>query len=81
MEALFEHTLDTLQGPDFGFHWSLRQVSEEFRNLMTTGQSMQGHNKFRREFYDNVVRLAEDKLRARNVCPIVLRCYHQLMHS
>jgi hypothetical protein len=81
MEALFEHTLEVLQGSHFGPDWSLQQVSQEFRSLMTTGQSMKGHNNFRTEFYDNVVRMAEDKLRAPNVCPIVLRCYCQLMHS
>jgi hypothetical protein len=56
-----EHILD---GPLFDLHLDDSKVAEEFRRLMTVGQTMKEHNMFRREFYNNVVRIAEEQIKA-----------------
>jgi hypothetical protein len=81
IEALFDHTLVTLRGNHFEADWEIRQVAVKFRSLMTIGQSMKGHNEFRTRFYDEVIRLAEEKLRAPKVCLLALECDLRLIVS
>jgi hypothetical protein len=64
LAALFQHVERTLEGPLFDPHLDVSEVAEEFRKLMTLGQTMKEHNEFRREFYDKVVRIAEEKINA-----------------
>jgi len=56
-------------------------MAVKFSSLMAIGQSMKGHNEFRTRFYDGVIRLAEEKLRAPKVCLLALECYLQLIVS
>lgn len=64
LAALFNHMEHILKGPHFDPHLDISEVAEEFRKLMTTGQTMKEHNVFRREFYDNVIRIAEEQINA-----------------
>lgn len=65
IDALFEHTDHTLQA--FKSQWGIEEVVYEFRLRMTTGQTMQGHNEFRRQFYQQVVRTAEEKFKVKDI--------------
>jgi len=69
--ALFQHTDHTLER-EFDSQWGIEKVAHEFRNRMTTGQTMREHNKFRRRFYHRVVRIAQKKLAAEVVCLLYL---------
>ena len=53
-----------LEGPLIDPYLDVSEVAEEFRRLMTAGQTMKEHNAFRREFYNTVVRDAEEKMNA-----------------
>ena len=75
IEALFDHTLLTLRSNHFEADWEICQVAAKFRSLMTTGQSMKGHNEFRTKFYGEVIQIAEEKLRMPGVCLLGLECY------
>ncbi|KIM47504.1 hypothetical protein M413DRAFT_22158 [Hebeloma cylindrosporum] len=57
--ALFSHTLETLKG--FDSKNGIEEVAREFRNSMTAGQSFSEHNHFRRAFYEEVIKLANEK--------------------
>ncbi|KIL67286.1 hypothetical protein M378DRAFT_9526 [Amanita muscaria Koide BX008] len=61
IDALFEHTDHTLQ--NFDSQWEIEKVACEFRIRMTEGQTMQQHNVFRRDFYQRVVEIAEEKIK------------------
>jgi hypothetical protein len=78
-EALFDHTLVVLRSSHFEVHWEIQQVAVKFRSLMTAGQSMKGHNEFRTRFYNEVVRLAEEKLGEARVCLLDLERYCRLI--
>jgi len=64
LAALFQHVERILEGPLFDPHLDVSEVAEEFRKLMTAGQTMKEHNVFRRGFYDTVVRIAEEQMNA-----------------
>lgn len=61
IDALFQHTLDTLER-EFNLQWGIDEVAREFRRRMTEGQTMKMHNEFRRQFYHQVIRIAKEKL-------------------
>ncbi|KAF8236900.1 hypothetical protein L208DRAFT_594211 [Tricholoma matsutake] len=63
IDALFQHTNYTLE-TELDSQWGIEKVAREFRILMTAGQTMKEHNEFRRRFYQQVVRIAEEKLTA-----------------
>ena len=67
IDALFQHNDHTLK-MELDSRWGIQKVACEFRILMTAGQTMKEHNEFRRRFYQRVVRIAEEKLRAEDVC-------------
>lgn len=67
IDALFQHTNYTLE-MELDSQWGIEKVAREFRILMTAGQTMKEHNEFRRRFYQQVVRIAEEKLMAEDVC-------------
>ena len=69
INALFQHINHTLNGM-FDLGWEIEKVAREFRILMTAGQTMKQHNKLRRQFYQQVVRIADEKLVAKDVCPL-----------
>ena len=81
IESLFDYTLVTLRCNHFEADWEIQQVAAKFRSLMTTGQNMKGHNEFRTRFYNEVIRLAEEKLLAPRVCLLGLECCCQLIVS
>ena len=64
LAALFQHVERIVEGPLFDPHLDVSEVAEEFRRFMTAGQSMKEHNAFRREFYDTVIRNAEEQMNA-----------------
>ncbi|KAM6495407.1 hypothetical protein JOM56_008113 [Amanita muscaria] len=65
IDALFEHTDHILQ--NFDSQWEIEKVACEFRIRMTEGQTMQEHNLFRRNFYQRVVEIAEEKIKVEDV--------------
>lgn len=67
-EALFRHTLKTLQRDYKGLDYT--EVAMEFRKRMTQGQTMKSHNQYHREFYDEVIRVASQLKRGPQVCHI-----------
>ena len=52
-EALFQHTLRTLQQEYEGLNYS--EVASEFRKRMTQGQTMKSHNQYHKSFYNEVI--------------------------
>ena len=56
MDALFHHTAEILKDFD-----PSEEIASHFRTLMTEGQTMEEHNIFRKEFYLEVIRMAEEK--------------------
>ena len=62
LAALFQHMEHILKGPLFDPHLDISEVAEEFRRRMTTGQTMKGHDMLRREFYCNMIRIAEEPI-------------------
>jgi hypothetical protein len=77
--ALFQHTDHTLK--EFDLQWGIEKVAHEFRIRMTAGQTMKEHNEFRRRFYQQVVRIAEEKLMAEDVCLLYLGYIRRLKVS
>lgn len=71
IDALFQHTAQILRS-QFEPESGLNELALEFRRLMTAGQKMKEHNEFRRQFYDRVVLIAQEKLVAQRVCFIYL---------
>ncbi|KAM6499182.1 hypothetical protein JOM56_004690, partial [Amanita muscaria] len=65
IDALFEHTDLTLQ--NFDSQWEIEKVAREFRIRMTEGQTIQEHNEFRRNFYQRVVEIAEEKFKVEDI--------------
>jgi hypothetical protein len=65
-EALFQHTLQTLQQDYTGLSYS--KVASEFRKQMTQGQTMKSHNQYHIQFYDEVIREASRLRRGPQVC-------------
>jgi hypothetical protein len=65
IDALFQHINFALKG--FDSQWEIEKMAREFRISMTAGQTMKEHNEFRRQFYQQVVRIAE-KLMTEDVC-------------
>ena len=61
IDALFEHTDFTLK-QEFDSQQGIEEVTFTFRKRMTDGQTMKNHNEFRRQFYQQVVRIADGKL-------------------
>jgi hypothetical protein len=80
IDALFQHTNHTLES-EFDSQRGIEQVAREFRILMTAGQTMKEHNEFRRLFYQQVVRIAEEKLMAEDVCLLYLGYIRRLKVS
>ena len=77
LEALFNHTADTLHKIldfDPGNPPKYVEYVREFRSCMTEGQKMTGHNKFREEFYHQVVENAK-QLEAKRVGDILTRIH------
>jgi hypothetical protein len=67
LDALFQHTEVVLSS--FNPNMDISKVAQEFRRLMTTGQTMKKHNQFRRNFYENVIRIAKENFtKAQMVC-------------
>jgi len=66
IDALFHHTDGILK--TFDSQWGIEEVARQFRFCMTAEQSMKGHNEFRKGFYDEVVRIAKERLAAEQVC-------------
>ncbi|EDR02266.1 uncharacterized protein LACBIDRAFT_295447 [Laccaria bicolor S238N-H82] len=53
-EALFTHTLETLKQEEYeGCDYS--NVASKFRKRMTEGQTMQSHNQYHKQFYQEVI--------------------------
>ena len=75
LAALFQQVEHILEGPLFDSHLDDSEVTEEFRRLMTVGQTMKEHNVFRREFYNNVLRIAEEQINAPMVYFVQFRCW------
>lgn len=67
IEALFEHTLEVLRRLHFEAFCGIHEVTTQFRSPMPMGQSMKGHGRFRKVFYD-VVCKAGNTLRLLDVC-------------
>ena len=67
INALFQHIDHTLNSV-FDLGWRIEKVARKFGILMMAGQTMKQHNEFRRQFYQQVVRIADGKLIAQNVC-------------
>ena len=61
IDALFQHT-DHMLEKEFDSHWGIEEMAREFRILMTRGQTMRERSEFRKQFYQQVVRIAERKL-------------------
>ena len=80
IDALFQHTDHTLES-EFDSRWGIEKVAREFRIRMTAGQTMKEHNEFRRRFYQQVVRIAEEKLIAEHVCFLYLGYIRRLKVS
>ena len=68
IEALFQHTEDTLKSEFSG----IEEVAREFRIRMTMDQTMKEHNEFRRKFYQRVVQIAQAKIKPEDVCLLYL---------
>jgi hypothetical protein len=62
IDALFQHTHHTLES-EFDSKWGIGKVTSEFRIRMTAGQTVKEPNEFRRGFYQQVVLIAEEKLK------------------
>ena len=60
IDALFRHTAKILM--TFDSQWGIEEIARHFRTCMTTGQTMNEHNEFRRNFYQEVIRMAEEKV-------------------
>ena len=58
LEALFDHTVQTILGFDPGDSPTYVDYARKFRSHMTKGQKMMGHNKFREEFYIDCPRVS-----------------------
>ncbi|KAK2459299.1 hypothetical protein APHAL10511_008684, partial [Amanita phalloides] len=59
LQALFEHMAVTLRTFNES---SYVEFANEFRSRMTEGQSMKGHNQFRKNFYEAIINKAEQLL-------------------
>ena len=57
LEALFKHLTGVLRGFDHSLDYE--GFTQEFRARMTDGQKMTGHNKFRQDFYSQVIQKAK----------------------
>ena len=66
IEALFRYTDELLK--KFDSQWGIEKVAQEFRIRMTAGQTTTKHNEFRCKFYEEVIRIAEEKLADKAVC-------------
>ncbi|KAF8324798.1 hypothetical protein F5887DRAFT_1022029 [Amanita rubescens] len=58
IDALFQHTDQTLK-KEFDSPLGMEEVARQFRIRMTRGQTMNEHNEFRRQFYREVIEIAE----------------------
>jgi len=77
IDALFQQTDYTLENK-FDPQLGIEEVACGFRILMTEGQTMKKHNMFRRQFYQQVVQIAKEKL---TVCLLYLGYIRQLKVS
>lgn len=78
MDALFHHTAEILKDFD-----PSEEIASHFRTLMTEGQTMEEHNIFRKEFYLEVIRMAEEKKQKATIEMVCLFFFnnHQLSLS